>query len=121
MCFRVTSGVMAAEPNHASTEVSPAVSLPPAQIGSTTHTVNTDQRRIPLTPTSSFGNTYMFALPGDPGILLPGMWWFFAINADNVPSPGFQFRVRFEACVRRSPLHVDHSHRHSARRMVPSC
>ena len=68
-------------------------SLPPAQIGSTTHTVNTDQRRIPLTPSAAFGTTYMFALPGDPGILLPGMWWFFAINPAGVPSPGFQFRV----------------------------
>lgn len=53
---------------------------------STTHTVNTDQRRIALTPTATNGNTYTLAVNGDPGIALPGYWFLFALNAAGVPS-----------------------------------
>ncbi len=53
--------------------------------GSATHTVDTDQRRIPLTPLSS-GNTYKVMVPSDPGIALPGQWMLFAINAAGAPS-----------------------------------
>lgn len=54
--------------------------------GSTTHTVNTDQRRIAMTPTSTNGNTYTFKLNGDAGILQPGYWMIFALNSAGVPS-----------------------------------
>ena len=53
--------------------------------GSATHTVDTDQRRIPLTPTGS-GNTYRVTVPQDPGIALPGQWMLFAISGAGVPS-----------------------------------
>jgi galactose oxidase len=53
---------------------------------STTHTVNTDQRRIPLTPTASSGTTYTLQLPTDNGILVPGPYMVFALNAAGVPS-----------------------------------
>ena len=53
--------------------------------GSTTHTVNTDQRRIPLTPTVT-GLSYTVTVPSDPGVALPGYWMLFAINAAGVPS-----------------------------------
>ncbi len=53
--------------------------------GSTTHTVDTDQRRIPLMPQGS-GTAYTVTVPGDPGIALPGQWMLFAINAMGVPS-----------------------------------
>ena len=52
---------------------------------STTHTVNTDQRRIALFPSNN-GNTYNFQLPNDPGILLPGFWMLFALSPQGVPS-----------------------------------
>ena len=55
------------------------------RLGSTTHTVNTDQRRIPLTPTSTSGTTYSFTLPTDPGKALPGRYMVFAL-AGGVPS-----------------------------------
>ncbi|KAF7870332.1 hypothetical protein EAF04_004078 [Stromatinia cepivora] len=42
--------------------------------GSATHTVNTDQRRIALTPVTASGSTYTFTIPNDPGIALPGYW-----------------------------------------------
>ena len=54
--------------------------------GSATHTVDTDQRRIPLTPTSTGTNTYSVTIPGDAGVALPGYWMLFAVNAAGVPS-----------------------------------
>lgn len=56
------------------------------RITSTTHTVNTDQRRIPLTPSGANGLTYTLTLPKDPGVALPGAWMLFAIDAAGVPS-----------------------------------
>ncbi|MCY7287700.1 MAG: DUF1929 domain-containing protein, partial [Cryobacterium sp.] len=51
-----------------------------------THSVNTDQRRIPLTPTAVTGNTASLALPSDPGVVIPGQYLLFAIDANGVPS-----------------------------------
>ena len=53
--------------------------------GSSTHTVDTDQRRIALTPITS-GMSYTFKVPSDAGIALPGYWMLFAINSAGVPS-----------------------------------
>ncbi|PNS18299.1 hypothetical protein CAC42_7668 [Sphaceloma murrayae] len=55
------------------------------RVGSSTHTVNTDQRRVPLTATNGTGTTYSMALPTDPGIVLPGYWFLFAL-VNGVPS-----------------------------------
>jgi galactose oxidase len=56
------------------------------RISSTTHTVNTDQRRIPLVPSGTNGFTYTLTVPSDPGVALPGAWMLFAINGAGVPS-----------------------------------
>ncbi|KAL8916958.1 MAG: hypothetical protein Q9172_006042 [Xanthocarpia lactea] len=53
--------------------------------GSATHSVNTDQRRIPLTPTAS-GLSYTVTVPSDPGVALPGPWMLFALDSAGVPS-----------------------------------
>lgn len=58
----------------------------------TTHTVNTDQRRIQITPTAS-GLTYTLRVPSDPGICLPGYWLVFALNGAGVPSVAKTIRV----------------------------
>lgn len=55
------------------------------RVSSTTHTVNTDQRRIPLTPTATNGLTYSLKIPADPGIAVPGYWMVFALTG-GVPS-----------------------------------
>ena len=55
------------------------------RLSSTTHTVNNDQRRIPLTATAA-GNTYSMVVPNDYGIILPGYYMLFAMNAQGVPS-----------------------------------
>lgn len=58
------------------------------RLGTATHTVNTDQRRIPLDifPTSFFRNTWKTTLPKDSGILIPGYWMLFVMDRDGVPS-----------------------------------
>ncbi len=54
--------------------------------GEATHTVDNDQRRIPLTIASSSGTTYQLAIPSDPGVVLPGPYMLFAIDANGTPS-----------------------------------
>ena len=51
-----------------------------------THAVDNDQRRIPLTITSSSGNIYQVSIPSDPGIALPGPYMLFAMDANGTPS-----------------------------------
>ena len=54
--------------------------------GTATHTVDTDQRRIPLTLTSLGGNSYKFTIPNNYGIALPGYWMLFALDSAGHPS-----------------------------------
>ncbi|KAI3329036.1 copper radical oxidase [Xylariaceae sp. AK1471] len=61
--------------------------------GSSTHTVNTDQRRVPLSAGSVSGLTYTVTLPTDPGVLVPGYWMLFAINSAGVPSVATTIKV----------------------------
>jgi galactose oxidase len=56
------------------------------RMGTNTHTVNTDQRRIPLTPTTACSTSYTLTLPSDAGVVLPGYWMLFAMNSAGVPS-----------------------------------
>ena len=51
-----------------------------------THSVDNDQRRIPLTIASSNGNSYQLAIPSDPGVALPGPYMLFATDANGTPS-----------------------------------
>lgn len=55
------------------------------RLGATTHTVNTDQRRVPLNATSN-GTAYTMTVPNDPGVLVPGYYYLFAMNMAGVPS-----------------------------------
>ncbi len=56
------------------------------RLGATTHTVNNDQRRVALSFTALGGNSYSLNIPSNPGILLPGQWMLFAMNAQGTPS-----------------------------------
>ncbi|KAI9676412.1 MAG: hypothetical protein M1817_000569 [Caeruleum heppii] len=62
--------------------------------GSTTHTVDTDQRRIPLTLAAAGTNAYNVVIPNDPGIALPGYWMLFALNSAGVPSVAKTVQIR---------------------------
>jgi hypothetical protein len=56
------------------------------RLSATTHTVNNDQRRVPLSVVSVNGTKYVLAIPADPGIVLPGYYMLFALDAHGVPS-----------------------------------
>jgi galactose oxidase len=64
----------------------PVKSFALMRMSTVTHTVNTDQRRIPLTPASVSGTTASLRLPTDPGILVPGQYMLFAVDGNGVPS-----------------------------------
>jgi galactose oxidase len=54
-------------------------------MGTATHTVDTDQRRLSLTGTAVTGG-YSLTIPSDTGVALPGYWMIFGMNAKGVPS-----------------------------------
>ena len=60
-------------------------SLSMIRMCATTYTVNTDQRRIPLTPTVKWLE-YTIWIPGDAGVAVPGCWMLFAMDGNGVPS-----------------------------------
>ncbi|KAJ5719757.1 hypothetical protein N7493_007335 [Penicillium malachiteum] len=61
--------------------------------GSTTHTVNTDQRRISVQLSSIGSNAYTFDIPSEPGIALPGYYMLFVLNNDGAPSHSVNIQV----------------------------
>ncbi len=56
------------------------------RMSAVTHSVNNDQRRIPLTPAAVNGTTYTLQIPGDKGVVLPGNYLLFALDANGTPS-----------------------------------
>ena len=64
------------------------------RMSAVTHSVNNDQRRIPLTPATVRGTTYTLRLPVRKGILLPGNYMLFALNAQGTPSVAKIINIR---------------------------
>ena len=62
------------------------------RMGTATHSVNTDQRRIALTPTPVTGG-YRLTVPADKGVALPGYWMLFALDDKGVPSVARTIRI----------------------------
>lgn len=62
-------------------------------MASTTHSVNTDQRRLPVNFTGSAGD-YALSIPSDRGMLLPGNYMLFALDAQGVPSVARTVNIR---------------------------
>ena len=56
------------------------------RIGTVTHSINTDQRRIALRDVTQAAARYSIQLPSDFGSILPGYWYIFANSAAGVPS-----------------------------------
>ncbi|HVV16756.1 MAG TPA: RICIN domain-containing protein [Polyangia bacterium] len=72
----------------------PVTSFVLMRLSSVTHTVNNDQRRIPLAIKSTSGATsYTLTIPADPGVVLPGYYMLFALNAQGVPSVAATVRI----------------------------
>lgn len=68
------------------------------RLGTVSHTVNTDQRRIPLsftrsTEAESGRAVFHAAIPNDPGIALPGYYMLFVLNDRGVPSHAATVKV----------------------------
>lgn len=58
----------------------------------TTHSINTDQRFIPLSFGGSDGS-YQVDINPNPNVMIPGYYWLFAIDDNGVPSEGFTVQV----------------------------
>ena len=65
---------------------SPIASFALVRMSSVTHSVNNDQRRIPLAFSTTGENRYALSIPSNPGVTLPGYYMLFAMNAAGVPS-----------------------------------
>ena len=64
------------------------------RLGSVTHSVNNDQRRIPAAITTSAGNMYTIQTPADSGVATPGFYMLFAMNGAGVPSTAAVVRIQ---------------------------
>jgi galactose oxidase len=56
------------------------------RMGSATHSVDTDQRRLSLPLSVGLDGTYKLTVPADPGVAVPGYWMLFALDSKGVPS-----------------------------------
>lgn len=63
------------------------------RLSSVTHSTNNEQRRVPVTFSTVGANSYSLALPADRGVLVPGYYMLFALNASGVPSVARILRV----------------------------
>ncbi|MES1172155.1 MAG: galactose oxidase-like domain-containing protein, partial [Bacteroidota bacterium] len=73
---------------------SPVANFALIRLSSTTHTVNNDQRRVPLViQSTSSATSYTLAVPSDAGVVLPGYYMLFALNGRGVPSVAATLRI----------------------------
>jgi len=75
------------------TTQAPVSSFVLMRLSSVTHTVNNDQRRIPLNAIPTGTSSYSLAIPSDPGIVLPGYYMLFALNSEGVPSVSVTLQI----------------------------
>jgi len=64
----------------------PVSSFALMRLSSVTHSLNTDQRRIPLPAWTQDANVYSLQVPSDYGVVTPGYYMLFAISPLGVPS-----------------------------------
>jgi galactose oxidase len=64
------------------------------RLSSITHSVNNEQRRVPLSFSRGTGGEYLLKIPADPGVLVPGYYMLFALDAKGVPSVASMLRIR---------------------------
>jgi YVTN family beta-propeller protein len=74
------------------------------RLSATTHTINNDQRRLPVAFTTASPGAYDLQIPSNPGELLPGYWMLFAMNAQGTPSLAHTLRVALEGTPRIAPV-----------------
>ena len=65
------------------------------RLGAVTHNTNNDLRRVPLAIESNpLPNTYSVRIPSNANVVLPGMYWLFALNEEGVPSEGSNLLIQ---------------------------
>ncbi|WP_330294433.1 discoidin domain-containing protein [Streptomyces sp. NBC_00503] len=64
----------------------PVASFVLMRAAAATHSTDNDQRRIPLVSAATGTGTYAVSVPADPGVVLPGTYMLFALDAQGVPS-----------------------------------
>ena len=77
-----------------------AASFELIRLASVTHAVNSDQRRIPLRSTKNTAGRHLLEIPSNPGVVLPGYYMLFALNAVGVPSVSKTVRIDGSAAPR---------------------
>ncbi|MFE9561341.1 discoidin domain-containing protein [Streptomyces sp. NPDC006487] len=68
------------------TTSTPAASFVLMRAAAATHSTDNDQRRVPLASTATGTGGYTVSIPADPGVVLPGTYMLFALDAQGVPS-----------------------------------
>jgi galactose oxidase len=63
------------------------------RLSSNTHAVNNEQRRVPVSFTVGTGGEFLLKIPSDPGVVVPGYYMLFALNAKGVPSVSRTLRI----------------------------
>ena len=63
------------------------------RLSSATHTVNTDQRRVPLAAQPISAGHHRLSIPADRGAVTPGVYMLFALSPTGVPSVAHLIRI----------------------------
>lgn len=64
------------------------------RLSAVTHSLNNDQRRVPVTFSATSTTIYKVQMPANSGIAPPGFYMLFALNANGVPSVSTTLRLR---------------------------
>ncbi|WP_328296654.1 discoidin domain-containing protein [Streptomyces sp. NBC_00435] len=87
----ITGGVPSKAAPGASLTVStqaPVASFVLMRAAAATHSTDNDQRRVPLVSAPAGAGAYTVSVPADTGVVLPGTYMLFALDAQGVPSTG---------------------------------
>jgi galactose oxidase len=63
------------------------------RLSSATHSLNNEQRRVPLSFRVGRAGEYLLSIPIDPGVVVPGYYMLFALDATGVPSVSRTLRI----------------------------
>ena len=74
----------------------PVTSASLVRYGSTTHGLNSDQRRIALDLMRKTETQYQVQIPGDYGIAPPGYYMLFVIDSSDVPSVATKLQIKLK-------------------------
>lgn len=72
---------------------SPITRFALVRLSSVTHSVNNDQRRIPISFTAAGTNAYSLSIPSDRGVAIPGYFMLFGMNSVGVPSVAKMIKI----------------------------